>query len=141
MPRLANDDLVVGQRYVVYHTPTGLHINNREFQGVNAQGHPIFDGFSYEPDIFQVYAIGDPDIPAQGVAVPVEAPQAGSTPNDPGYVPNPIAKDSGNVSKSRPRKNRTRRNRRKQRRSNRSSRSSRRNSRSSRRNNMNQHGI
>ena len=124
MPRLANDDLVVGQRYTLIHTPTGLHINNREFQGVNAQGHPIFDGFSYEPDIFQVYAIGDPDIPAFGVVVPVEAPQAGLTPNDLGYVPNPI-----------PRKNRTRRNRRKQRRS------CRRNSRSSRRNNMNQHGI
>jgi len=134
MPRLANDDLVVGQRYTIIHTPTGLHNNNKEFQGVNADGHPIFNGLPFDPDEFQVYAIGDPDIPAQGVAVPaegvavpVEAPQAGLTPNDPGYVPNVT-----------PRKNRTRRNRRKQRRS---SRSSRRNSRSSRRNNMNQHGI
>ena len=145
MPRLANNELVVGQRYTIIHTPTGYHINNKEFQGVNADGHPIFNGLPFEPDEFQVYAIGDPDIPAQGVVVPVEAPQAGLTPNDPGYVPNPIAKDSGNVSKSRPRKNRTRRNRRKQRRSGRScrrnSRSCRRNSRSSRRNNMNQHGI
>jgi len=130
MPRLANDDLVVGQQYVVYHTPTGLRYN-KEFQGVNAEGHPIFNGGPFLPNIFQVYAIGDPDIPAEGVAVPaqgvvvpVEAPQAGLTPNDPGYVPNVT-----------PRKNRTRRNRRKQRRS------SRRNSRSSRRNNMNQHGI
>lgn len=137
MPRLAVNNLVVGQRYTIYHTFSG-HQMNKEFRGVNAEGHARFDQFSYDPNTHQFYAIGDPDIPAQGVAVPaqgvvvpVEAPQTGLTPNESGYIPNSI-----------PRKNRTRRNRRKQRRScRRNSRSCRRNSRSSRRNNMNQHGI
>ena len=126
MPQLAVNDLVVGQRYTINHTFSGYQMN-KDFRGVNAEGHARFDQFSYDPNTYQFYAIGDPDIPAQAVAGGTAASHVTLTPNGPVYRSNSVQTSNpvqpSNPGHAVPRKNRTRRNRTKRRRTNRKHRS------------------